>query len=173
MKKQYLAAALSVVAATGMLATPTLSLAASKSQNMPVQAQVNVNCNFTSTPTMDFLTYDPTGANATADLAASVGVSVRCTKGASVSIGIDTGANNANAPVGSTRAMKNGTNYLGYDFYHESTHTTLWTNTGAGLSSFTSVSSAPATVNIYGKIPQAQDVPAGLYQDTVVVTINY
>jgi len=28
-------------------------------------------------------------------------------------------------------------------------------------------------VNIYGKIPQNQDVPAGLYQDTVVVTVNY
>lgn len=173
MEKRSAVIIASVAALLGTLAAPLSSIAAQKSQNMPVQAQVNVNCNFTSTPTMDFLSYDPTGANATAALGASVGVSVRCTKGASVSIGIDTGANAANAPIGSTRAMKNGTNYLGYDFYHENTYTTLWTNTGGGLYSFTSASSTPFTVPIYGKVPQAQDVPAGLYQDTVVVTVNY
>ena len=175
MKKQYLAAALSIVAAAGTLATPTLSLAASKTQNLPVQAQVNVNCNFTSSPTMDFLTYDPTGVNATADLAASVGVNVRCTRGAFVQVGINTGNHAGSAPVGSTRAMKHSVtnNYLGYDFYHESTHTTLWGASGGGLFSFTSASNAPTPVNIYGKIPQNQDVPAGLYQDTVVVEIIY
>jgi len=173
MKRSKVALITSVAALFGALSIPFSAFAASKTQNMPVQAQVNVNCNFTSTPTMDFLTYDPTGVNAAAPLGGSVGVDVRCTKGAVVTIGIDTGANTANAPAGSTRAMKNGTNYLGYDFYHENTYTTLWTNSGGGLYGFTALSNAPTTVTIYGKIPQNQDVPAGLYQDTVVVTVNY
>jgi spore coat protein U-like protein len=172
MKQQYLAATLSAVAAVGMLVAPSITLAASKSQNMPVQAQVNANCNFTSSNTMDFLTYDPTGANAAAPLGGSVVVSVRCTRGASVSIGIDTGAN-AGQVAGSTRAMKNGANYLGYDFYQDAAYATLWTNAAPGLYSFVSASNNPFPVTVYGRVPANQDVPAGLYQDTVVVTVNY
>lgn len=173
MKKSNVAVCLSVVMLMGTLLTPALSLAASRFQPMPVQAQVNANCNFTSSNTMDFLSYDPTGANATAPLGGTVVVSVRCTRGATVTIGIDTGANAANAPAGSTRAMKLGTNYLGYDFYQDSTYATLWTNSGPGLYSFVSPSNAPNPVTVFGKVPGGQDVSAGLYQDTVQVTVNY
>ena len=175
MKKSYVAVCLSVAALMGTLLTPALSLAAVRSQNMPVQAQVNVNCNFTSTPTMSFPNYDPADLNALPanPLAGSIGVNVRCTRGAIVTIGIDTGANAANAPGGSTRAMNFGTNYLGYDFYHEGTFTTLWTNGGGGLYSHTALNNTSATVTIHGRVPGGQDVPAGLYQDTVVVTVTY
>jgi spore coat protein U-like protein len=174
MKKSNVAVGLSVALLIGGLLTPNLSLAGTKSQNMPVQAQVNANCNFTSSNTMDFgSTYDPSGANLSNPLGGAVVVDVRCTKGASVSIGINTGANGANAPAGSTRAMKFGTNYLGYDFYQESTYATLWTNSGAGMVTFISPSNAPNPVTVYGKVPGGQDVPAGLYQDTVIVTVNY
>jgi len=174
MKKSNVAVCLSVAILMGTLLTPALSLAASKFQLMPVQAQVNANCNFTSSNTMDFgNTYDPSGANLVNPLGGAVVVSVRCTRGATVTIGIDTGANAANAPVGSTRAMKLGTNYLGYDFYQDSTYATLWTNTGPGLYSFVSPSNAPNPVTVYGKVPGGQDVPAGTYQDTVQVTVNY
>jgi spore coat protein U-like protein len=136
---------------------------------MPVQAQVNANCNFTSSNTMDFLSYDTIAAGA---LGGTVGVTVRCTKGASVSIGIDTGAH-AGAVVGSTRAMANGANSLGYDFYQNATYTTLWTTSGLGLYSYVAADNSPATVTIYGRVPAGQDVPAGTYQDTVQVTVNY
>jgi spore coat protein U-like protein len=171
MKKSNVAVGLSVALLIGGLLTPNLSLAASKTQSMPVQAQVNANCNFTSSNTMDFLNYDPIAAGA---LGGTVGVTVRCTKGAAVSIGIDTGAH-AGTVAGSTRAMQLGasTNRLGYDFYQDSLYATLWTTSGGGLYSYTAVNNTPATVTIYGRVPAGQDVPAGLYQDTVIVTVNY
>jgi spore coat protein U-like protein len=176
MKKSNVAVCLSVAALIGTLLTPALSLAAARSQNMPVQAQVNVNCNFTSTPTMSFPSYDPADLNALPanPLAGSIGVNVRCTQGAIVTIGIDTGAH-PGAVAGSTRAMQLGatTNRLGYDFYHEGTFTTLWTNSGGGLYSHTAVNNAPATVTIHGRVPGGQDVPAGTYDDIVVVTVTY
>jgi spore coat protein U-like protein len=172
--KSNVAVCLSVAALIGALLTPTLSFAQFKSQNMPVRAQVNVNCNFTSTPTMNFASYDPADLNATAALAGSIGVNVRCTQGAVVTIGIGDGLH-AGTVVGSNRAMQLGvtTNRLGYDFYHEGTFTTLWTNSGGGLYSHTAVNNQPATVMIYGRVPGGQDVPAGTYDDTVVVTVTY
>lgn len=174
MKKSYVAVCLSVAALMGALLTPALSLAASKNQNMAVQAQVKANCNFTSSNTMDFGdTYDPTGAHLSNPLGGAVVVDVRCTKGASVSIGLSNGLNSANAPLGSTRAMRFNADYLGYDFYKENTYTTLVTDIGAGMVTFISPGNAPNPVTVYGKIPGGQDVPAGVYQDTVVVTVNY
>ncbi len=174
MKKSHVAVVLSVAALIGSLMTPPLSFALSKSQNMPVQAQVNANCNFTSSNTMDFVSYDPAGANATAHLGGTVLVDVRCTRGATVQIGIDTGAN-PGAVGGSTRAMRLGatTDYLGYDFYQDAAYGTLWTNSAPGWYSFVSPSNTPNTITMHGRVPGGQDVPAGLYQDTVMVTVNY
>ncbi len=169
MKKSNVAVGLSVALLIGGLLTPNLSLAGSKNQPMPVQAQVNANCNFTSSNTMDFLTYDTIAAG---PLGGTVGLSVRCTRGATVTIGIDTGAH-AGAVAGSTRAMANGANSLGYDFYQNATYTTLWTTSGLGLYSYVAADNNPATVTIYGRVPAGQDVPAGTYQDTVQVTVNY
>lgn len=174
MKKSKIAVCLSVAALMGTLLTPALSLAAVRQQNMPVQAQVNVNCNFTSTPTMNFASYDPADVNAAAPLAGSIGVNVRCTRGAIVTIGIDNGANGPAAiPLGTTRAMRSGTFYLGYDFYQDAAFLTPWTNAAPGLYSHTALDNAPATVTIHGRVPGGQNVPAGLYQDTVVVTVTY
>ena len=92
MKKFKVAVSLSVAALMGSLLVPTLSLAASKSQNMPVQAQVNANCNFTTTNTMAFTGYDPSDP-AGPNLDGTVDLGVRCTRGALVTIGIGPGGN--------------------------------------------------------------------------------
>ncbi len=174
--KSNVAVCLSVAALIGALLTPALSLAAVRSQNMPVRAQVNVNCNFTSTPTMNFASYDPADVNALPanPLAGSIGVNVRCTRGAIVTIGIDAGLHGATV-VGSTRAMQLGatTNRLGYDFYQDAAFLTPWTNAAPGLYSHTAIDNASATVTIHGRVPGGQDVPAGLYEDTVIVTVTY
>ena len=171
--KTNLFVGLSVTILMGSLLTPSLSGAAKKNQPMLVQARVNENCKFTSMPTMDFLSYDPVGVNQVTPLRTSVVLGVRCTQGKSVQIGIDAGANTANAPAGSTRAMASGSNYLGYDFYHDATYTILWTNAGAGLFSYVAPSNATQNITIHGRVPENQSVPWGVYTDTVVVTVNY
>jgi spore coat protein U-like protein len=174
MKKFKIAVCLSVAALMGSLLAPTLSLAQSKTQNMPVRAQVNANCNFTTTNTMTFAGYDPSDP-AGANLDSTVLLGVRCTRGVTVTIGIGNGGN-PGAASGSTRAMRLGAtaNVLGYDFYHEAGRTTLWTDSGGGMLNHGAVlTNAPFTITIYGRVPGGQDVPAGLYQDTVLVTVNY
>jgi spore coat protein U-like protein len=175
MKKSNMAVGLSVALLIGGLLTPNLSLAGTANRPLPVSAQVNANCNFTTANTMTFTGYDPTGANALPanPLLSSVVVDVRCTKGAVVTIGIDNGGNPGAA--GASRAMTNGTAFLGYDLCHDATVncTSPWTNSGAGLLSYTSLTNAPNAVTVYGRVLGGQDVPAGTYTDSVQVTINY
>jgi spore coat protein U-like protein len=175
MKKSKVAVSLSVAALIGSLMAPTLSFAQSKFQDMTVSAQVNANCNFTTGNSMTFTGYDPAGANALPanPLGGTVVLGVRCTRGATVTIGIDTGAH-AGLVGGSTRAMQNGAFNLGYDFYQDAAYSTLWTTVvGAGLYTHIPITNAPTDITIHGRVPGGQDVPAGPYTDTVRVTVNY
>jgi spore coat protein U-like protein len=149
-----------------------LAYGATKQQNMSVQSQVTVNCSFQSTPSLNFLSYDPNGVNSTLPLDQTALLQISCTRGATTTIGIDNGTHTGQAPIG-TRALADGNKYLGYDLYQDSVRTTLWTNAGAGLYNYTSTSSLPATISIYGRVFPSQNVPSGIYTDTLVVTINY
>lgn len=149
-----------------------LAFGAAKQQNMSVLSQVAVNCSFQSTPSLNFLGYDPNGVNSTLPLDQTALLQISCTRGAMPTIGIDSGTHTGQASIG-TRALADGTKYLGYDLYQDSVRTILWTNAGTGLYSYVSPSSLPATISIYGRVFPSQNVPSGIYTDTLVVTINY
>lgn len=150
----------------------SLAFGAAKQQNMPVLSQVTVNCSFQSTPSLNFLSYDPNGVNSTMPLDQTALLQISCTRGATTTIGIDNGTHTGQAPIG-TRALADGNKYLGYDLYQDSVRATLWTNAGAGLYNYASTSSLPTTISIYGRVFPSQNVPSGVYTDTLVVTINY
>jgi spore coat protein U-like protein len=149
-----------------------LAFGEAKQQNMPVISQVAVNCSFQAAPSLNFLGYDTNGVNSTLPLDQTALLQISCTRGASTTIGIDSGTHTGQASFG-TRALADGTKYLGYDLYQDSARTILWTNTGAGLYNYVSPSSLPTTISIYGRIFSSQNVQAGIYTDTLVVTINY
>jgi spore coat protein U-like protein len=79
-----------------------------------------------------------------------------------------------------TRTLLSGTQQLDYNLYFDAAYTQIRGNgTGGsqqGGANFTLTPSAPTgqtTSIIYGRIPAAQDVGAGAYMDTIVVTITY
>jgi spore coat protein U-like protein len=79
-----------------------------------------------------------------------------------------------------TRTLLAGTQQLDYNLYFDAAYTQIRGNgTGGsqqGGANFTLTPSAPTgqtTSVIYGRIPAAQDVGAGSYLDTIVVTITY
>jgi spore coat protein U-like protein len=163
-----------LVSCVGLIVTvlSSLSLAASRQQSMPVRGLVPNNCSFIAAPSLNFLSYDPNGANNTVPLDQTTILQVSCTKGAIATIGIDSGANAGRASAG-TRSLANGGRFLGYDVYRDAARTVLWTNAGAGLYTYISPSSLPANVSIYGRIFAGQNVPTGIYTDVLLVTINY
>src|SRR5213082_1156709 len=145
------------------------ALAGSAFTTFTVTGTVAANCTIAATGIS--FTYDPVVANAGTDAPAVGGTVIgTCTKGSAASIALDNGQNAGLASKG-PRAMKSGTNYLGYDIYWPGT-TTSWT-TAAPYVPSAPPSKAARTFNMDGAAIAGQDVPVGTYTDTVTATVNF
>jgi spore coat protein U-like protein len=148
----------------------SLVMAGNATANLSVTATVGANCTI-STTAVAFPAYDPIVTNASANDDGTGSVIVTCTRGTAATIGLGLGANAS----GSQMRMKDATtDYLNYALYQDSGRATVWGNSGAGLlSPVAAPDKNPRTFTVYGRIPSAQDVPAGSYTDTVVATVNF
>jgi spore coat protein U-like protein len=160
------------------------ALAGQTSNTMNVTATVNANCVVTTGPGAYSGTYDPVSANAATDLIFTQSIAFKCTKNsATVTVGIDPGLHNSS---GRRLADTGSANFLNYELYQPLNVTpgtcayTQIYNTGPGAGLFIVGSSNfgpglnPVSVNICGKIPAGQDVPAtGAYTDTVTINVNF
>jgi spore coat protein U-like protein len=133
---------------------------------MTVEATVAGTCEIVP-GTLAFGSYDAIGANATNPLDAQGSIGVRCTRNTPYTVGLDFGANGS----GATRRMANGAARLTYELYSDATRTTVWTPS-ATLGG-TSASTADVPLPVYGRIPPAQVVAGGPYQDTVIATVTF
>lgn len=165
----YRSARLALPVAVAALLAAGPALAATATSNFNVTASVANNCTI-SAGALAFGAYDPVVAHATTDLDSTGTVTVACTKGTAATIGLGLGSNAS----GTTRRMTNGTDYLTYEIYQDASRSTLWSDSGAGLlSPAAAPSRAARNFTSYGRVPQAQDVSAGAYTDTVVATVNF
>ena len=102
-------------------------------------------------------------------------ISVSCTKGATVAIGMDGGLYSAFA-TGSKfghRAMRfsNGSTYLIYDLCHDQACSQLWANSGY---TYLSKADTSASSAVYARIISGQhSVSLGNYSDSVTTTVNF
>jgi spore coat protein U-like protein len=160
-------------AVAGILGTLALSYsaqAATATANLAVSASVAQNCTISAPNTLAFGSYDPVVANETTDLDADTTITVRCTRGSTgVWVGLGLGSNAS----GSTRRMASGADRLAYEIYSDASRSTVWGNTSGSGVSYTPSSSAPATLDVYGRVAAGQDAAVGTYSDTVVATINF
>ena len=79
----------------------------------------------------------------------------------------------------SPRKMKNamGPDLLNYNLYSDSTRISIWGDGIGGTSVVTlrkvNKNAPPVVITVYGRIPAGQDVSAGSYSDTLIVTITW
>jgi spore coat protein U-like protein len=153
-----------------LVAGDSRAVAGSATANLSVTATVVANCTI-STTAVAFPAYDPIVANASTNDDGTGTVTITCTRGTSATIGLGLGANVS----GSQMRMKDaGTDYLNYALYQDSGRGTVWGNSGGALlSPVAAPDKNPRSFTVYGRIPAAQDVPAGSYTDTVVATVNF
>lgn len=135
--------------------------AGTKTDAVPVSATVAANCTITG-GSIAFGTVDAV-TNASGATATVVNPTIKCTKGASVAVTDDMGANEASSGAAPAR-MKNGSDYIEYAF----TYTTPLTGMGMG-NDIGSTLSLAATIAA-GKLDNAA---AGSYSDTLTLTITY
>jgi spore coat protein U-like protein len=77
----------------------------------------------------------------------------------------------------SQRKMTQGGSSLNYNLYTTPGRTQVWGDgsggTGIVTPTFTALLVVNQTSTVYGTIPAGQNVPKGVYGDTIVVTITY
>jgi spore coat protein U-like protein len=168
---------LALVIGAWVLAPERGALAQTATTAIPVSATVVASCTITTTTAIAFGNYDPVVANATTPLDVNGAITVACTSGAATTIGMNqgltpTGTSTAAAPL---RQMASGAvNRMRYDIYQDAARTTIWSDSSTpGAAAYNSVSFAPATLNVYARIPSGQNVATGAYTDTVTATINF
>lgn len=94
-------------------------------------------------------------------------IAVSCDASASFTVSLSAGNGTY-----SGRAMSSGAEALSYNLYTDASRLIVWGD-GSGSTGTVSTTAAAAEIPVYGRIPARQNVPAGSYADTIVVTVTY
>jgi spore coat protein U-like protein len=135
-----------------------------------------VTCTATAT-TVAFGTYNP--MSATPDTSTGT-LSVRCTatgsaQTVSLVVSLSTGLSGTYTP----RRMFSGVNPMDYNLFFSTAYTQIWGDGSAGTfrgtATITPRPGNPATANgtVYGRVPALQNVAAGNYLDSIIMTVTY
>jgi len=142
------------------------------------QVNAAVTCTVSATGPA-FGTYNPLSPSPTL---ANGTVTATCTLSGNTSTTVNITSTYSTGSSGtySLRTMKSGTNKLNYNLYFDTAFTQIrgdgtgGSQTGGATMTLTRTSRTDeASSPIYGRIPAGQDVAAGNYSDTIVVTIIY
>jgi spore coat protein U-like protein len=98
-------------------------------------------------------------------------VTARCLLGIGVTIGLSTGGAGSYAP----RQLANGGASLQYNLYTDAVRSTVWGSGGGSTATVTILLQALVPVNrtVHARVFAAQDIPAGLYSDSVIVSFVF
>jgi len=116
----------------------------------------------------------PTYANGT--------VTATCTllSGGTTTVNLVSSYSTGSSGIYSNRTMVSGASLLNYNIYFDAAYSQIRGNgTGGSQTGSASLTLTPgnrtgqAQGTLYGRIPAGQDVPAGSYLDTIVVTVTY
>lgn len=147
------------------VSAPLTVWAATAASSFLVSATVVGACSVSATP-VAFGSY----VGAQLDAAGALGVT--CTNGTDYSVGLDVGT--GSGATSAVRVMNGpGSQTLHYSLYQDALRTVVW-GSSIGVDTVAGTGSgALQAIAVYGRIPAAQSSSAGLYVDTVTVTVTY
>jgi len=162
------------IAACGVTIRPVAAQAGTSTANLTVQMTITSACTI-GAATLTFPSTAGTTLQTTAQTANTI-ISVTCTNSSPYAIGMGQGSY-----YSSGNRMANGTNYIGYGLYQNSSLTEPWTTAASSTTCTTSGdcylgtgNGTAQTVTIYGQVPTVATAPTpGSYSDTVTMTIMY
>ena len=129
----------------------------------------------------DFGIYDPLSPTPN-DAVGSVTATCTLMSGRSETVTLVSSYSAGSSGNFASRSMMSGSNVLSYNLYYDAAYTQIrGDGTGGSMTGSASMTltrrNPTQTLNppsvIYGRIPAGQDVPAGVYSDTIVITVTY
>lgn len=148
--------------------TPCLAQAATATTTFPVSTTVLTACVVTALP-LSFTSYNPTS---TSDTDSTTTMAVICTAGTPYTVALSKGTNGS-AVNARKMILTAGSDLLDYQLFSNAGRTANWGTTDGSDTIVGAATGIAQTVTIYGRIPAGATVPAGVYTDTVTVSINY
>ncbi len=97
---------------------------------------------------------------------------VLCTSSVPYTIALDAGAGTG-ASITARKMTSSGGATLNYNLYRETGRSSNWGNTNTTDTVAGTGTGLLQSVTVYGRIPAGQSVVAGVYTDTVTVTLSY
>ena len=157
-----------LLCASLLAAVPLTSPAATATTSFTVAATVLTSCTVVAVA-LPFGNYDPTSSSPTDS---STTVSVLCTAGTAYNLRLGQGANGTGV---SARKMirAGGSDLLAYSLYRDASHTLNWGETDGTDTLVGSATGLLQLHTVYGRIASGLSAPAGVYSDSVTVTVNY
>jgi spore coat protein U-like protein len=147
-----------IITALVMVLTASSAMAQPATNNLGIAASVLASCSITSVTDLDFGTYDTTSGTDDDDGAGDV--VFKCTKDTDYDVYI-TG----------TRSMT-VVDTLTFELYTDAGRTSVFPSATVGEAG-TAPSNGNITMNIYGRIPNSQDVAVASYSTTLTVNVNW
>ncbi len=133
-----------------------------------VSADIEPSCTVTA-GTLDFGTL---GTSVSAPVTGQTTIDVTCSNGIPYSVYLDEGLG-AGVTDPTARKMTSGGNTLTYGLYRNAALSAPWGWT-AGVDVYSATGTgALQSIPVYGQIPSGQTVPVGIYNDSVVITVDY
>ncbi len=146
---------------------PLAAPAATATGSLAVSATVLDVCTVSALP-IAFGNFSPSGSATDA----TTTITVLCTLNTPYTIRLDDGANGS-AVTARKMKIAAGTDTLDYALYSDASRTQNWGETDGTDSVAGTGTGLSASHTVYGRISASQYVPAGVYTDTVTITVNY
>lgn len=99
-------------------------------------------------------------------------VTVLCTDESPYEIGLGAGTN-AGGDIDERKLKGPGNRTIDYQFYTDNTYANVWGETNGEDTVGNSTATGSDDHTIYARVPSGQNVPAGVYTDTVIATVWY
>ena len=147
----------------------TAADAATTTGNLNIQATVVDTCSVTDA-SLDFGTVDPAAGTT---VPGTTTIDVTCNLGTGYAVGLNNGVN---ASSGARRLQRGSAGeYLSYELYQDPTATTRFGDsvTAERVTELTGLGILPNVIPVYGTIAAGQAASAGVYADTVQITVYY
>jgi spore coat protein U-like protein len=143
------------------------AVAQTASTSFQVTANVDSSCVIEATD-LNFGAYSPVGPA----LDGQSQLLLLCTSSAQWNVGLDQGTA-AGATVTTRQMTGPAPSLLSYSLFSDAARTINWGNT-VGTDTVSGVGTGgPQVVTIYGRVPAAQNVGVGGYQDTITATVTF
>ena len=138
------------------------------------EARAATSCRITGVGNVNFGVYDPFAASPNDSGQGSVSVGCDSNPWTTFTVSIGPGSAGVFTPWRTMEHVTTG-EPMNYNLYTSSARTTIWGDGTQGTStvSGSSKKNNPRTLQIYGRIPIAQDVRNGNFSDVLVITVNW